>query len=111
MGSATWVCISAAVAPGQIAETFTTLTVKKGSSARPSRSYEKKPAAPSATTRNRISAGWLTAQPERLKCFIAPLQSLQKDRHCERSEAIHRAQRKCGLLRRFAPRNDGLKRQ
>jgi len=36
MGSATWVCISAAVAPGQIAETFTTLTVKKGSSARPS---------------------------------------------------------------------------
>ena len=29
-------------------------------------------------------------------------------RHCERSEAIHRAaQRKYGLLRRFAPRNDG----
>src|SRR5258708_39915099 len=29
-------------------------------------------------------------------------------RHCERSEAIHRAaQRKNGLLRRFAPRNDG----
>ena len=28
-------------------------------------------------------------------------------RHCERSEAIHRAaQRKNGLLRRFAPRND-----
>ena len=31
-------------------------------------------------------------------------------RHCERSEAIHlAAQRKNGLLRRFAPRNDGLK--
>jgi hypothetical protein len=30
------------------------------------------------------------------------------NRHCERSEAIHRtAQRKNGLLRRFAPRNDG----
>src|ERR1700752_3957510 len=30
------------------------------------------------------------------------------DRHCERSEAIHiTAQRKNGLLRRFAPRNDG----
>src|SRR5450755_1919912 len=71
MGSATWVCISAAVAPGQIAETFTTLTVKNGSSARPSRWYEKKPAAPSATIRNRMSAGWLTAQPERLKRFIA----------------------------------------
>src|SRR6266403_167689 len=29
-------------------------------------------------------------------------------RHCERSEAIHlAAQRKNGLLRRFAPRNDG----
>jgi ring-1,2-phenylacetyl-CoA epoxidase subunit PaaC len=29
-------------------------------------------------------------------------------RHCERSEAIHRAtKRKYGLLRRFAPRNDG----
>src|SRR4249920_1205908 len=29
-------------------------------------------------------------------------------RHCERSEAIHLAtERKCGLLRRFAPRNDG----
>ncbi len=31
-------------------------------------------------------------------------------RHCERSEAIHfAAQRKNGLLRRCAPRNDGLK--
>src|SRR6266550_2811365 len=30
-------------------------------------------------------------------------------RHCERSEAIHlAAQRKNGLLRRFAPRNDGF---
>jgi len=29
-------------------------------------------------------------------------------RHCERSEAIHWAtRRKNGLLRRFAPRNDG----
>src|SRR6267143_1272359 len=29
-------------------------------------------------------------------------------RHCERSEAIHlAAQRKNGLLRRYAPRNDG----
>jgi hypothetical protein len=37
MGSATWVCISWAVAPGQIAEMFATFTVKNGSSARPSR--------------------------------------------------------------------------
>jgi hypothetical protein len=30
-------------------------------------------------------------------------------RHCERSEAIHlAAQRKTGLLRRCAPRNDGV---
>src|SRR3979411_885051 len=30
-------------------------------------------------------------------------------RHCERSEAIHlAAQRKNGLLRRYAPRNDGV---
>jgi hypothetical protein len=29
-------------------------------------------------------------------------------RHCERSEAIQRPQRKTGLLRRFAPRNDGI---
>jgi hypothetical protein len=36
MGSATWACISWAVAPGQIAETLTTFTVKNGSSARPS---------------------------------------------------------------------------
>jgi hypothetical protein len=29
------------------------------------------------------------------------------ERHCERSEAIHpTAQRKNGLLRRYAPRND-----
>ena len=28
-------------------------------------------------------------------------------RHCERSEAIDRTARKHGLLRRFAPRNDG----
>jgi len=32
----------------------------------------------------------------------------QRGRHCERSEAIHfAAKRKNGLLRRFAPRNDG----
>jgi hypothetical protein len=32
-------------------------------------------------------------------------------RHCERSEAIHLAiERKNGLLRRFAPRNDGIAR-
>src|SRR5258708_7868801 len=32
------------------------------------------------------------------------------NRHCERSEAIHfAAQRKNGLLRRFAPRNDGIR--
>jgi hypothetical protein len=32
------------------------------------------------------------------------------NRHCERSEAIHlAAQRKNGLLRRFAPRNDGFR--
>jgi hypothetical protein len=39
-----------------------------------------------------------------------PLPLAKRDilnRHCERSEAIHRAaQRKNGLLRRFAPRND-----
>jgi hypothetical protein len=29
------------------------------------------------------------------------------DRHCERSEAIQRQRSKTGLLRRFAPRNDG----
>jgi len=29
------------------------------------------------------------------------------DRHCERSEAIHGAAKENGLLRRFAPRNDG----
>src|ERR1700716_134313 len=28
-------------------------------------------------------------------------------RHCERSEAIQQAARQAGLLRRFAPRNDG----
>ena len=33
--------------------------------------------------------------------------SPQINRHCERSEAIHKATRKNGLLRRFAPRNDG----
>src|SRR5476651_2018751 len=71
MGSATCACISAAVAPGQIADTLTTLTVKNGSSARPSRWYEKNPAAVSAMIRNRINAGWLTAQPDRLKRFIA----------------------------------------
>jgi hypothetical protein len=28
-------------------------------------------------------------------------------RHCERSEAIQKASSKTGLLRRYAPRNDG----
>jgi predicted GIY-YIG superfamily endonuclease len=33
-------------------------------------------------------------------------------RHCERSEAIHlAAERKNGLLRRYAPRNDGINRE
>jgi hypothetical protein len=37
-----------------------------------------------------------------------PTVSIRIARHCERSEAIHlAAQRKNGLLRRFAPRNDG----
>ena len=31
------------------------------------------------------------------------------NRHCERSEAIHLNRSKAGLLRRFAPRNDGFK--
>ena len=30
-------------------------------------------------------------------------------RHCERSDAIHGAARRYGLLRRFAPRNDGVR--
>src|SRR5262249_1306194 len=71
MGSATWVCISFEVAPGHITETLTTFTVKNGSSARPSFSYEKKPATPSTIIRNRTSVGWLTAQADRLKRFIA----------------------------------------
>src|SRR5947209_14125630 len=34
--------------------------------------------------------------------------SFQRSRHCERSEAIHlTAGKRRGLLRRFAPRNDG----
>jgi hypothetical protein len=33
----------------------------------------------------------------------------RQQRHCERSEAIHlTTERKNGLLRRFAPRNDGV---
>ena len=32
---------------------------------------------------------------------------VQYARHCERSEAIHLSELKNGLLRRFAPRNDG----
>lgn len=70
MGSATCICISCEVAPGHITETFTTLTVKNGSSARPSFSYEKKPAAARMIIRNSTSVGWLTAQAERLKRFI-----------------------------------------
>jgi hypothetical protein len=33
--------------------------------------------------------------------------AMTSHRHCERSEAIHLTGRKCGLLRRVAPRNDG----
>jgi hypothetical protein len=37
---------------------------------------------------------------------------LSRCRHCERSEAIHRAAKRIdGLLRRFSPRNDGIARQ
>ena len=47
-----------------------------------------------------------------IECGATILDSILKQsilrRHCERSEAIHcAAQRKNGLLRRFAPRNDG----
>jgi hypothetical protein len=34
--------------------------------------------------------------------------ALLLNRHCERSEAIQKLQAKNGLLRRFAPRNDGV---
>src|SRR5437879_4096996 len=55
---------------------------------------------------------------ERVDCFVAALLAMTAEgerrqetpppRHCERSEAIHLdAQRKNGLLRRCAPRNDG----
>src|SRR6185503_1045784 len=38
---------------------------------------------------------------------VAGMRNHVHPRHCERSEAIHRAaQRKNGLLRRYAPRND-----
>src|SRR6202035_2497961 len=37
----------------------------------------------------------------------SPVERYKRNRHCERSEAIHASkQRKNGLLRRFAPRND-----
>jgi hypothetical protein len=42
--SATWSCISCAVAPGQAVMTVITLTVKAGSSARPSLKKETSPA-------------------------------------------------------------------
>src|SRR6266480_1337685 len=60
--------------------------------------------------RNRISVGWLTAQPERLKRFMSLSNieiCLQVHRHCERSEAIHSSA--CGPMDCFiayAPRND-----
>ncbi len=40
--------------------------------------------------------------------FLDDTGLIHNNRHCERSEAIHRAAtRKSGLLRRFAPRNEG----
>src|SRR5712671_2862151 len=46
-----------------------------------------------------------------MDCFVASLLAMTKEplRHCERSEAIQycATKRKTGLLRRFAPRNDG----
>src|SRR4029078_10986724 len=66
--------------------------------------------------RNRISVGWLTAQPERLKRFMSLSNdnSVAKDaidwgRHCEErsDEAIHTSLGRDGLLR--CARNDGGK--
>src|SRR5260370_37258476 len=54
------------------------------------------PEPPPTTTKSNVSVTCIP--PKSLCCF----------RHCERSEAIHRAARKSGLLRRYAPRNDGL---
>src|SRR6185369_11812635 len=52
-----------------------------------------------------IGAGiLLQSTSSRFFWFIAILSA---DRHCERSEAIHVSARKNGLLRRYAPRNDG----
>src|SRR5579863_9103486 len=40
--------------------------------------------------------------------FMSAFLGRHSTRHCDRSEAIHvAAKRKSGLLRRFAPRNDG----
>jgi hypothetical protein len=64
-------------------------------------------------------------QSKKLDCFVAALLAMTRGtmrasvtfagfgyclrshpRHCERSEAIHLAAEKNGLLRRYAPRND-----
>jgi hypothetical protein len=70
-GSATWSCISWAVAPGQAVTTVIALMVKLGSSARPSLKKAKVPATTMATIRNRVTARSRTARAERLK-LIAP---------------------------------------
>jgi hypothetical protein len=46
-------------------------------------------------------------QPRHRHCEPTGRANARRGRHCERSEAIHlTAQRKNGLLRRYAPRND-----
>src|SRR5882672_12592912 len=57
----------------------------------------------SRATVNMVSPGWCA----RGRCDWPRASKLS--RHCERSEAIQDHARDSGLLRRFAPRNDGLR--
>jgi hypothetical protein len=58
----------------------------------------------------RRGLAWVATSLTRSVCRLVPVFANRRCnplRHCERSEAIH-ATRKNGLLRRFAPRNDGV---
>ena len=65
--SATWSCISCAVAPGQAVMMVITLMVKAGSSARPSLKNATSPASEIRQIRNKVMERSRTASAERLK--------------------------------------------
>src|SRR3974390_3588457 len=73
MRSVTWSSVSSRLAPGQAAWTIIVLKVNAGSSWRPRRKYDIRPAATVISMQYTTKERWFSAHSERLNRIISPL--------------------------------------